>query len=118
LSLLKGSPFFGAWDPRVIELYVTYGFCEDSQGGVKLKMSGLYEALVFGCRMAAVEGWEVLERLDERIELRWIVPGKSDDKECVTLSHRVGYPDLHSGRRTNTQRGCKCGEDLLTHLMW
>ncbi|KAG2126602.1 Alpha/Beta hydrolase protein [Suillus clintonianus] len=80
LRLFKASPFFGAWHPDTLELYVTYGLCKDSQGGVRLKMSGVHEALVFADRIGSNEAWELLGRLDERIELRWIVPGKAEDK--------------------------------------
>ncbi|KAG0703560.1 Alpha/beta hydrolase family-domain-containing protein [Suillus ampliporus] len=80
LRSFEVSPFFGAWHPDVLRLYVTYGLCEDSRGGVKLKMSGLLEALVFAGRAGSPEAWELLDRLDERIELRWVVPGKPGDK--------------------------------------
>lgn len=80
LRLFKASPFFGAWHPDTLQLYVTYGLCEDPQGGVKLKMSSVHEALVFADRIASNEAWELLEKVDERIELRWIVPGKPGDK--------------------------------------
>ncbi|KAG2126603.1 Alpha/beta hydrolase family-domain-containing protein [Suillus clintonianus] len=79
-NLLRASPFFRAWHPDTLQLYVTYGLCEDSQGGVKLKMSGLHEALATVDRIAPNEAWELLEKVDERIELRWIVPGKAEDK--------------------------------------
>ncbi|KAG0704156.1 hypothetical protein DFH29DRAFT_873941 [Suillus ampliporus] len=77
---VTASPFFGAWHPDTLQLYVTYGLCEDSQGGVKLKMSALHEALVFSDHLGSNETWEVLEKVDERIELRWVVPGKPGDK--------------------------------------
>jgi hypothetical protein len=84
LRLFKASPFFRSWHPDTLQLYVTYGLCEDSQAGVKLKMSSLHEALVFADRIGANEAWELLEKVDERIEIRWIVPGKPTDKGCVT----------------------------------
>ncbi|KAG2108437.1 Alpha/Beta hydrolase protein [Suillus discolor] len=80
LRLFKTSLFFGAWHPDTLQLYVTYGLCEDPQGGVKLKMSALHETLVFADRIGAHEAWELLEKVDERIELRWIIPGKPKDK--------------------------------------
>ncbi|KAG0707532.1 hypothetical protein DFH29DRAFT_979840 [Suillus ampliporus] len=80
LSSFKASPFFKSWHPDTLRLYVTYGLCEDSRGGVKLKTSGLHEALVFAGRVESFEAWELLERIDERIELRWVVPGKPGDK--------------------------------------
>ena len=39
--MFKQSPFFGAWDPAVLQLYVDHGIHEDSDGGVSLKMSGI-----------------------------------------------------------------------------
>ncbi|KAG1737510.1 uncharacterized protein EDB91DRAFT_1290408, partial [Suillus paluster] len=80
LRSFKASPFFGAWHADTLQSYVTYGLCDDSQGGVKLKMSGLHEALVFADHMGSHEAWELLERVDEQIELRWVVPGKPKDK--------------------------------------
>jgi hypothetical protein len=89
LRLFKTSPFFGAWHPDTLQLYVTYGLCKDSQGGVRLKMSSMHEALVFSDHIGSNEAWELLEKVDERIELRWIVPGKPKDKGCVTLCHKL-----------------------------
>ncbi|OAX33191.1 alpha/beta-hydrolase [Rhizopogon vinicolor AM-OR11-026] len=80
LRLFKASPFFGAWHPDALQLYLTYGLCEDSQGRVKLKMSSLQESLVLVDRTGPIEAWELLERVDERIELRWILPGKPSYK--------------------------------------
>ncbi|KAG1754813.1 Alpha/beta hydrolase family-domain-containing protein [Suillus paluster] len=85
LRLFKASRYFGGWHPDVLRLYVTYGLCEDSRGGVKLKMSGLHEALVNAGRMGSYEAWELLERVDERIELRWVLPGKPGEKGANKL---------------------------------
>lgn len=87
--MFMASPFFGTWHPDALRLYVTYGLCENSQGGVKLKMSSLQEALAFADRTGANEAWELLEQIDERIELRWIVPGKPTDKGCVITRYRL-----------------------------
>ncbi|KAG1819245.1 uncharacterized protein BJ212DRAFT_80849 [Suillus subaureus] len=94
LRSFKASPFFRAWHPDTLQLYVTYGLCEDSQGGVKLKTSALHEALVFVDHIGSNEAWELLEKVDERIELRWIVPGKPEDKGCVTPSHKLYSTDV------------------------
>jgi hypothetical protein len=103
LRLFKASPFFGAWHPDVLQLYVTYSLCGDSQGGVKLKMSGIQEALVLANRVPANEAWELLERLDERVELRWVVPGKPTDKGCVIPNYKLSSPDFiqYLGRTSN-----------------
>lgn len=102
LRLFKASPFFGAWHPDVLQLYVTYGLCEDPRGGVKLKMSGLQEALVLADGKAVIEAWELLERIDERIELRWIVPGKSTELYVIP-SHKFSSStnSIQDWRRTS-----------------
>ncbi|KAF8842804.1 alpha/beta-hydrolase [Paxillus ammoniavirescens] len=74
LRLFKKSPFFSRWNPGVLQLYVDHGLADDSSGGVKLKMSGLHEGLTFADQTMACETWELLDRLDEAISLRWVVP--------------------------------------------
>lgn len=69
-------PFFAAWDPDALKIYVEHGLAPDPQGGFRLKMSGVQEAIVFAEARVTWEVWELLERLDERVELRWIMPGK------------------------------------------
>lgn len=39
-------------------------------------MPGIQEAICFADHKTAYEIWELIEGLDERIELRWIMPGK------------------------------------------
>ncbi|KAJ6630584.1 Alpha/Beta hydrolase protein [Mycena sp. CBHHK59/15] len=65
------NPFFAAWDPRVLTLYVAHGLSPAPGGGVQLAMPGVQEALV----------WDMLPELEERIELRWVVPGKPGEPE-------------------------------------
>lgn len=72
--MFKKSPFFGVWHPEVLRDYVDYALVDDPEGGVKLKMSGLQEGLSFVNRVPSWETWELLERLDENIVLRWIIP--------------------------------------------
>ncbi|KAI0928000.1 hypothetical protein AcW1_005386 [Taiwanofungus camphoratus] len=81
LEKFRATPFFAAWDPAVLELYVECGLCDDPSGGVKLKMPGIHEALVFSETLTPYETWDLLDTLDERIELRWIVPGQVDPEE-------------------------------------
>ncbi|KAH0831137.1 hypothetical protein J3R83DRAFT_13707 [Lanmaoa asiatica] len=76
LQLFQKSTFFGAWDPDVLQLYVDHAVINDSEGGVRLKMSGLQEGLSFANQVSTWETWELLERLDEGITLRWMVPEK------------------------------------------
>jgi hypothetical protein len=40
--MLSAVPFFAAWDPAVLDLYVQHGTAEDpSKGGVALTTSGI-----------------------------------------------------------------------------
>ncbi|KAF9244891.1 Alpha/Beta hydrolase protein [Melanogaster broomeanus] len=74
LQLFKKSPFFSTWNPEVLQLCVDHGLTDDSNGGVKLKMSGVHEGLSFVSYHASWEMWELLDKVDETITLRWIVP--------------------------------------------
>ncbi|KAG7442917.1 alpha/beta-hydrolase [Guyanagaster necrorhizus] len=78
ISQLLSSPFFQRWDPDVVKSYVNFGMYETEDGQVTLKTPSLQEAIMFvdtctGC----YEAWVRLYRgeLDERIEVRWVVPG-------------------------------------------
>jgi hypothetical protein len=88
-------PFFSQWDRRVLQAYVDFGMTEDKvNGGTRLKTSGyqvghdyLYisilnypskEAAVFAERRVVLEVYELLEQLDDRIELRWIMAGREN----------------------------------------
>jgi hypothetical protein len=68
-------PFFASWDPEVLKIYVDHGLAPDLRGGFRLKMSGVQEAMVFSDGHVPYEVWELIDRLDEKIELRWIMPG-------------------------------------------
>ncbi|KAF9239417.1 Alpha/Beta hydrolase protein [Melanogaster broomeanus] len=46
LQLFKKLPLFRTWNPEVLQLYVDHALTDDSNGGVKLKMSGVHEAPV------------------------------------------------------------------------
>jgi pimeloyl-ACP methyl ester carboxylesterase len=76
LRLLSQNPFFAAWDPDVLKLYVECALTSDPDGSVRLKMTGLQEALVFVESRTPYEVFTELPKLDERIELRWLIPGK------------------------------------------
>ncbi|KAG9313781.1 Alpha/Beta hydrolase protein [Chiua virens] len=73
-QLMKKSPFFNVWHPEVLRDFVDHAVIDDPDGGVKLKMPPLQEALTFAHRMTSWETWELLERLDESIALRWVLP--------------------------------------------
>ncbi|KAF8336443.1 Alpha/beta hydrolase fold-1, partial [Cantharellus anzutake] len=88
LLLFKKSPFFGAWKPEVLELYVKYALADiprEKGGGVKLKMSGFSEASVFVEQFFPLETAQQLETLDSMVKLRWIVAGKDVDLEKAAL---------------------------------
>ncbi|KAG1819108.1 Alpha/Beta hydrolase protein [Suillus subaureus] len=76
LRSFKSSPAFSAWHPDVLRLYVDFGLYEDESGCVRLKLPPIHEALVLANSRASRETWELLEKLDEKIELLWILPGK------------------------------------------
>ncbi|KAF8958109.1 Alpha/beta hydrolase family-domain-containing protein [Flammula alnicola] len=84
-SFLK-SPFFGAWDPASLNVYVECGIytTADPISGktvAKLKMPGVQEAVVFAELHTEYEVFQRLANLDERITLRWVTPGKPGASE-------------------------------------
>jgi pimeloyl-ACP methyl ester carboxylesterase len=78
LRSFKSSPFFSAWHPNVLRLYVDHGLYEDGSGRVGLKTHPIHEAIVGANLQASRETWELMEKLDENIELLWILPGKEN----------------------------------------
>ncbi|KAF9244890.1 Alpha/Beta hydrolase protein [Melanogaster broomeanus] len=74
LQLCKKLPFFRTWNPEVLQLYIDHGLTDDHNGGVKLKTSSVHEGLCFINCMASWETWEMLDKVDKAITLRWIVP--------------------------------------------
>ncbi len=74
LALFQQSPFFAAWDPRVLAAYVECGLYSDALGGVRLKMSGVQEAVVFSECYVENDVFARLGALDPRIALRWVMP--------------------------------------------
>ncbi|CDO74601.1 hypothetical protein BN946_scf184586.g6 [Trametes cinnabarina] len=75
------TPFFAAWDPTVLDIYVECGLHEAQDGQVKLKMPGIQEAVCFAENHVPQETFELLSKLDERVELRWLVAGKLSPQE-------------------------------------
>ncbi|GBE82655.1 alpha/beta-hydrolase [Sparassis crispa] len=70
-------PFFAAWDPAVLDMYVESGLRDDpATGDVVLKMPSIQEAVVFNDISTGFEVWDVLDELDERVELRFLFPDK------------------------------------------
>ena len=84
-DILSKSSFFGAWDPEVLKLYIECGTTpsRDSNGKpiIRLKMPGIQEAIVFSETHTECEVYQRLPQLDERIELRWIMPGRPEAVE-------------------------------------
>ncbi|KAF9472712.1 hypothetical protein BDN70DRAFT_886700 [Pholiota conissans] len=76
LASFQASPFFAIWDPRVLQIYVECGLTESSTGGVRLKMSGVQEAVVFAEEHSEYETFCRLADLDPRVALRWVMPGR------------------------------------------
>lgn len=79
MKLLAKTQFFGAWDPEALRVYVEYGttpsFDSNGKPNIRLKMPGIHEAAVFSETHTECEVYQRLPELDERIELRWIMPG-------------------------------------------
>ncbi|KAF9239419.1 Alpha/beta hydrolase family-domain-containing protein [Melanogaster broomeanus] len=53
---------------------IDHALTDDSNGGIKLKMSGVQEGLCFINYLTSWEMWELLDKVDEAITLRWVVP--------------------------------------------
>ncbi|KAG1819104.1 Alpha/beta hydrolase family-domain-containing protein [Suillus subaureus] len=79
LRSFKSSPMFSAWDPDVLQHYVDFGLYEDESGCVRLKTPPVHEALLTANPRVRCETWELMETLDEKIELLWILPGKPSE---------------------------------------
>jgi hypothetical protein len=79
LDSFTKNDFFRSWDPEVLKIYVECGTTpsRDSSGDpvICLKMPGIHEAVVFSETHTECEVYQRLQELDERIELRWIMPG-------------------------------------------
>ena len=92
--MLKQNPFFAAWDPTILDVYVETGLYLDENGRFKLKMSResvcswilpraslllkhvQQEAMIFMEVRACFEVWDLFPTLDERIELKFVMPGQ------------------------------------------
>ncbi|KAF8651171.1 hypothetical protein AX16_004826, partial [Volvariella volvacea WC 439] len=81
LSLFEKSPFFQAWDPSSVKVYVEcglYNTSDDPNSPVRLKMSGVQEAIVFSENIVGWEGWQHASTVDPKVEIRWLLPGKPE----------------------------------------
>lgn len=57
---------------------------------MRLKMPGIQEAMVFSETHTEREVWGCVPEIDDRIELRWVMPGKSDAYEFVYFCFTLG----------------------------
>ncbi|KAH7882978.1 Alpha/beta hydrolase family-domain-containing protein [Phlebopus sp. FC_14] len=125
LRLLEKSPFFAAWHPDVLRLYVDHGLTNDpDNGGVKLKMPALHEGLVFANVRLPYETWELLEKLDEGITLRWIMPPEwfvNEEATRVTVWRRPTNASnvvLHSTGHLMVQEApLQCAQDVSDFIL-
>ncbi|KAI6138208.1 Alpha/Beta hydrolase protein [Pisolithus thermaeus] len=77
LRLLRKKPFFISWHPDVLKMYVDYGLTDSPSGSVRLKTTPIQESLCYVNIFPPREHWELIEKLDEDIALRWVVPTTS-----------------------------------------
>ncbi|KIY70257.1 alpha/beta-hydrolase [Cylindrobasidium torrendii FP15055 ss-10] len=78
---MRRNPFFQRWHPDVLDAYLTHGLYDTADGQVTLKTPKLSEATAFSDTWTGgEETWVRLYRgeLDERIETRWLVPGRGE----------------------------------------
>ncbi|KAF8211974.1 hypothetical protein K438DRAFT_1805734 [Mycena galopus ATCC 62051] len=78
---LAANPFFAAWDPRVLDAYVAHGLVAAPDGRVQLAMPGIQEALAFEATSTSAPVWDLLPTLEDRIPLRFVVPGRPGEPE-------------------------------------
>ena len=78
--MFAATPFFAAWDPVALAVYVECALYTAPDGILRLKMTGVQEALCFAYERATFETFELLPALDARIGLRWLVAGQLDPR--------------------------------------
>ncbi|KIO01549.1 hypothetical protein M404DRAFT_1002974 [Pisolithus tinctorius Marx 270] len=123
LSLFKQSPFFASWHPEVLKTYVDHGLTVGAAGGVGLKMIAVQEGLSYVSVPTCIEVWELLEKLDENITLRWVVPwpgflGEEETQVRVwrrpTNASNVVFP--FAGHLIVQEAPIELAEDIATFL--
>lgn len=78
-SAFLSTPFFRAWHPAMLDIYLNTALYhpDPSSERVALKTPGVQEAILYESRIP-IELWQMVETLDERVAVRWIMPsGKS-----------------------------------------
>ncbi|KIM43145.1 hypothetical protein M413DRAFT_26330 [Hebeloma cylindrosporum] len=107
LESFTKSPFFQAWDPAVLKIYHECGLYDttDEQGNpiVKLKTSGMQEAVVFAEVHTPYEAYVRLSKLDKRIAVRWVMPGKPGAPELGMPGGTPFKVWVRPDNSTNTQ---------------
>ncbi|KAI0752708.1 alpha/beta-hydrolase [Daedaleopsis nitida] len=88
------TPFFQAWDPKALAIYVECGLYDAADGQVRLKMPGVQEAACFSEEYATFETFELLAKLDESVETRWVIADKlkaseKDDRRMLAWRRPV-----------------------------
>ena len=71
--MFSAIPFFKAWDPAALDVYLECGLYQAADGQVKLKMPGIQEAVCFAENYATIETFELLEKLPAAVEVRWLI---------------------------------------------
>ncbi|KAF8188048.1 Alpha/Beta hydrolase protein [Pholiota molesta] len=129
LASFQASPFFSVWDPRVLQHYVECGLTDDAGGGVRLKMSGVQEAVVFAEEHSQFEVFCRVAALDPRVALRWATPGRPGARELGipgTTRERVWVRRANATNTRITGGGHlipqeapqELAEDLSDFLLW
>lgn len=62
----------------MLHTYIKHGLMPDPvhpDSGFILKTPGFQEALILSSMRFAGEVWDLLEHIDERVSLRWVMPG-------------------------------------------
>jgi hypothetical protein len=73
------TPFFRAWHPSMLDIYLESALFQPDPSSLRvaLKTPGVQEAILYESRIP-IELWELVETLDPRVAVRWIMPsGKS-----------------------------------------
>ncbi len=84
----KGRAIFTHWDPRALELYVTEGLADRSDGSVELKCPGEVEAAIFEAG-AGVDVMGKLGRLEAPTLIVWASGGNFSRVHCEELAARM-----------------------------
>ncbi|KAI0346372.1 alpha/beta-hydrolase [Trametopsis cervina] len=105
LEQFRANPFWQVWDPAALDRYVECGLYEDPNGGFKLKMSGMQEAIVFAEAFRTYEAWQLCSQMDARIPLKFIMPGKLSEKDLQFRYEMVNLRPANSSHTVVTEAG-------------